>query len=62
MCISRPVFGLAVVASHHQHHARLVAFGDHVLGRGGRMVAAIEAIGRGEMAYENTPFALAVEG
>lgn len=43
-------------------NARLVAFGDHVLGRGGRMVAAIEAIGRGEMAYENTPFALAVEG
>ena len=41
---------------------RLVAFGDHVLKRDGRMVAAVKAIGRGEMAFESIPFALAVEG
>jgi predicted protein tyrosine phosphatase len=37
---------------------RIVAIGDRVLGRNGRMVAAIEAIGRGEMAYEGIPFQL----
>lgn len=40
---------------------RLVAFADDILGRGGRMSAAIRAIGRGEAAYEGIPFALAVE-
>lgn len=40
---------------------RLVRHADALLGRGGRMVAAIEAIGRGADAYEGTPFALAVE-
>lgn len=42
-------------------NARLVAFADAILGRDGRMVEAIRSIGRGEMAYEGTPFALAVE-
>jgi predicted protein tyrosine phosphatase len=37
---------------------RLVGFADRLLGRGGRMVAAIESIGRGENAYEGVPFVL----
>lgn len=39
-------------------NARLVAVADQVMGRGGRMVAAIEAIGRGVDCYEGEPFAL----
>ena len=42
-------------------NARLVAIADRLLGRDGRMVAAIEAIGHGEMAMENVPFMLALE-
>ena len=41
---------------------RLIHHADALLGRGGRMVAAIEAIGRGADAYEGTPFALTIEG
>jgi predicted protein tyrosine phosphatase len=37
---------------------RLVQLGDDVLGREGRMVAAVEAIGRGEFADEAQVFAL----
>jgi predicted protein tyrosine phosphatase len=40
---------------------RIVALGDRVLGREGRMVAAIESIGRGTLAYEGTPFRLDLE-
>ena len=36
----------------------LVALADQLLARGGRMVAAIDAIGRGTLAFEGTPFAL----
>ncbi|MBO0904332.1 tyrosine phosphatase family protein [Jiella sonneratiae] len=39
-------------------NVRLVALADERLGRGGRMVAAIEAIGRGETAFAGTPFVL----
>jgi predicted protein tyrosine phosphatase len=39
-------------------NARLVAIADELLGRDGRMVAAITAIGRGADAYEGVPFAL----
>lgn len=35
-----------------------VALGDRLLGRGGRMIAAVEAIGRGEECYEGAPFHL----
>jgi predicted protein tyrosine phosphatase len=35
---------------------RLIAFADDILGRGGRMVAAIEAIGRGADAFQGSPF------
>lgn len=39
-------------------NARLVAVADQILGRNGRMVAAIERIGRGADAFEGTPFAV----
>ena len=41
---------------------RLIALADQVLGRGGRMVEAIKAIGRGADAFEGTPFALRIDG
>lgn len=37
-------------------NARLVALADEILGRGGRMSAAIERIGRGADAFEGKPF------
>ena len=37
---------------------RIVSLADRLLGRQGRMVAAIEHIGRGVMAMEGTPFRL----
>ena len=39
-------------------NARFVALADDVLGRGGRMVDAVRAIGRGAEAMEGTPFML----
>ena len=39
-------------------NARLVAIADTVLGRNGRMVAAVEKIGRGRTCFEGAPFAL----
>jgi predicted protein tyrosine phosphatase len=41
---------------------RIVAFGDKALGRSGRMIAAVTAIGRGELAEENIPFGIAIDG
>jgi len=38
-----------------------VSVADTLLGRGGRMVAAIESIGRGETAAEGIPFRLELE-
>jgi predicted protein tyrosine phosphatase len=40
---------------------RLVGFADEILGRRGRMVSAIEAIGRGRDAFEGHPFALGLD-
>jgi len=40
---------------------RIVTLADRMLGRNGRMVAAIDSIGRGEMAYEGVPFRLDLE-
>jgi predicted protein tyrosine phosphatase len=40
---------------------RIVSLADQMLGRDGRMVAAIDSIGRGEMAYEADPFWLDLE-
>ena len=39
-------------------NTRLIALADDILGRRGRMVDAINAIGRGEEAFEGTPFIL----
>ncbi len=39
-------------------NARLVALADEALERDGRMIAAVEAIGRGEECFEGTPFVL----
>lgn len=41
---------------------RLVALADEILGRNGRMVEAITAIGRGAEAFEGVPFSLALQG
>ena len=40
---------------------RIVSIADRLLGRNGRMVAAIETIGRGIMAEEATPFRVDLE-
>jgi predicted protein tyrosine phosphatase len=40
---------------------RIVSLADQLLDRNGRMVAAIETIGRGEIAVEGTPFRLDLE-
>ena len=40
---------------------RIVSIADGLLGRNGRMVDAIEAIGPGAMAYEAVPFRLELE-
>src|SRR5436190_14036078 len=39
-------------------NARIVSLADRMLGRNGRMTAAIETIGRGEAAIEANPFRL----
>jgi predicted protein tyrosine phosphatase len=39
-------------------NALIVSLADRLLGRQGRMIGAIEAIGPGEMAYEADPFRL----
>jgi predicted protein tyrosine phosphatase len=39
---------------------RLVSIADHLLGRDGRMIDAVRAIGRGRDAFEGDPFFLAV--
>lgn len=41
---------------------RLVVLGDEVLARSGRMIAAVEEIGRGELAEEGRVFALPAQG
>ncbi|MFN3889409.1 MAG: tyrosine phosphatase family protein [Beijerinckiaceae bacterium] len=41
-------------------NARIVAIADNLLGRGGRMTAAIGEIGRGEDCFEGAPFALEI--
>jgi predicted protein tyrosine phosphatase len=40
---------------------RIVAIADRLLGRSGRMVEAIAEIGAGQMAYEASPFRLALD-
>lgn len=43
-------------------NARLVALADELLGREGRMIEAVRAIGRGADAFEGQPFTLDVPG
>ncbi|RUW95051.1 protein tyrosine phosphatase, partial [Mesorhizobium sp. M8A.F.Ca.ET.023.01.1.1] len=40
---------------------RLIAVADTLLERNGRMIEAIESIGRGADAFEGTPFALKID-
>jgi predicted protein tyrosine phosphatase len=42
-------------------NGRIVSLADSLLGRQGRMIAAIQTIGRGEFAAEATPFRLELE-
>ena len=42
-------------------NTRIVTIADRLLGRRGRMVRAIEAIGRGEEAMEGVPFRLKID-
>ena len=37
-------------------NSRMIAFAEEIMGRDGRMVAAIAAIGRGEDCFEGVPF------
>jgi predicted protein tyrosine phosphatase len=42
-------------------NARFVALADDILGRQGRMVAAVHSIGRGADCIEGTPFMLKID-
>ena len=42
-------------------NSRIVALADRLLGRDGRMIAAVETIGRGALAAEAAPFRLDLE-
>ena len=68
LCVARPKRDERAIAQALRRasplatpNARLVAIADRLLGRDGRMIAAIEAIGRGQMAVENVPFVLELE-
>lgn len=50
--------GLRLASPSATPNIRLVGFADELLERDGRMVAAINEIGRGETAFEGTPFVL----
>ena len=41
---------------------RLIAVADALLDRNGRMIEAIQSIGRGADAFEGTPFELDIDG
>jgi predicted protein tyrosine phosphatase len=58
MAIARELRRLSATAT---PNIRIVTLADRMLGRDGRMVAAIDSIGTGEMAYEGVPFRLDLE-
>jgi len=58
LAIARELRRLSATAT---PNARIVSLADRMLGRDGRMVAAIDAIGRGLIAYEGQPFRLDLE-
>jgi predicted protein tyrosine phosphatase len=53
MSLARQLRGLSHVATPNR---RIVAFADDIMGRRGRMVDAVDAIGRGEDAFEGVIF------
>ena len=55
LTIARALRDASIVAHPNR---RIVALADALMGRGGRMVAAIEAIGPGQVVDENQPFDL----
>jgi len=68
LCVTRPERDESEIAGKLRRaspyatpNSRLVAIADEMLQRNGRMVEAIAAIGRGEMAMEGVPFALAID-
>jgi predicted protein tyrosine phosphatase len=68
LCVSRPERDERAIAQALRQaspkatpNRHLVAIADRLLGRDGRMVAAIDEIGHGEMAMENVPFMLRLE-
>jgi predicted protein tyrosine phosphatase len=56
--IARALRGASPTATPNR---RLVSIADRMLGRRGRMIAAIEGIGMGMTAYEGAPFRLELE-
>ena len=58
LTIARELRGASTTAT---PNARLVSLADRMLGRDGRMVAAIESIGRGFVAYVAEPFRLELQ-
>jgi predicted protein tyrosine phosphatase len=68
LCVTRPARDEREIALRLRQasrfatpNSRLVAIADAMLGRDGRMIEAIRAIGQGEMATENVPFGLVLE-
>jgi predicted protein tyrosine phosphatase len=68
LCVTRPTRDERDIAQRLRHaspfatpNTRIIAIADAMLGRNGRMIEAIAEIGRGEMAMESIPFALALE-
>jgi len=68
MCLARPDRSEKAIAERLRQlspfatpNARIVAIADDLMGRQGRMVDAIAAIGRGADAYESIPFFMPLE-
>ena len=57
-CALNPGLGENEVAPTATPNPRLIALADPALGRGGRMIAAIQGIGRGEDCFEGAVFRL----
>ena len=55
-------FRLRTASPYATPNSRLIEIGDSLLGRGGRLVAAVKAIGRGADADGNAPFVLPLPG
>jgi predicted protein tyrosine phosphatase len=65
MCMLRPEWPEKDLAQHLRRTSAsatpnrlIVSYADDILGRSGRMVSAIDSIGRGTEAFEGTPFML----